>query len=922
MTEPDTNPPQVDLSNCEDEPIHVPGAIQPHGLFVGCDAASECITHISDNCRNFCGETPQALLGQPVASIFRRDSFADSQIAILRSVADAKPHYLFTVGLAGPTETFDAIAHRNGNTLYAEFERSRRVEGPSTSDLYRLVQRAISRLQSAKSVREIAGICALHVRRISGFDRVMVYRFDEEWNGQVIAEEREYQLEPFLGLHYPASDIPRQARELYTENWLRFIPDRDYAPSRLVAQTADAPPLDLSFSVLRSVSPIHIEYLRNMGVRASMSISLVRDGRLWGLIACHHYSGRRLVPYDVRTACELLGQFMSLHLPVAEEREHRSARIAAAEVRERILQNIEAAEDAPKALVESRPDILQMIHADGGAVVVGNDVRRIGQTPSEQQIRELVDWLSEHTQDSVFATDQLQGQFGSGLLGGVAAGLLAISVSAERPHRVLWFRTEQARTVDWAGDPSKSVAKGDGFARLSPRGSFSLWKETVRGRSLPWGDLEIEAATTLRDGMVRLLLRRSEQLAAAHSNLRLASEEREKILDSERAARMQAERINRVKDEFVATVSHELRTPLNAILGWAQLLSRREGLDEELTDGLGAIERNARSQAQIVSDLLDVGGIITGKLRLDLKRTRLPTIVEDAIETVTLAATAKNIRIETMLDPLSDVETTGDPGRLQQVVWNLLANAVKFTPKGGKIQVVLQRVQSHVELSVADSGQGIRPQDLPYVFDRFRQADSKTNRWHGGLGLGLSIVRHLVELHGGTVHVESAGEGRGATFVVCLPLRVVRRSADDEHDAVAPTATEVEGLKLAGLRVLVVDDEADARELIRRIFDECDCQVETAASADEALELLRAAPYDVIVSDIGMPGQDGYAFLRSWRKIESESGSAKTPAIALTAYVRAEDRQRSLLAGYQSHLSKPVDRGELLTLAASLAGRI
>jgi chemotaxis family two-component system sensor kinase Cph1 len=921
MSQPDPQA-KVDLSNCDQEPIHVPGAIQPHGLLIAFDARQERISHVSENCDQFYGKAAHELLGQPVTSLFRGDDLSLSQMAVIRSIADAKPTYLFTVGLKTSVEPFDAIAHRNGDTVFLEFERSPHRAGHSASDLYRLVQHALNRLQTAKSVKELADSCALHVRRISGFDRVMVYRFDEEWNGEIVAEDKQRYLEPFLGLHYPASDIPRQARELYTKNWLRFIPDREYAASRLVAAEAGAAPLDLSFSVLRSVSPIHLEYLRNMGVQASMSISLVREGRLWGLIACHHYAAGRFVPYDVRTACELLGQFLSMHLPSVEEREHRAARASAAEIRVSILRNIEASEDVPRAVLESQPHILQMVAANGAAVVVGDQVTRLGQTPNEEQIRQLVDWLAAHAEPGVFVTDRLQEVFGSGLLGSVAAGILAISISAARRHTILCFRTERVRTVDWAGDPAKTVVKGDGFVRLSPRGSFALWKQTVRGRSLPWTSLELETATAFRDGMVRLLLQRSERLAAAHSDLRLASEEREKLLDSERAARVQAERLSRLKDDFVATLSHELRTPLNAILGWAQLLARREGMDMELAEGLSVIERNARSQGQLISDLLDISRIISGKIRLDLKPTHLPKVVENAIETVQLAATAKGIRIESMLDPLLGVETTGDPERLQQVVWNLLSNAVKFTGKGGKVQVVLQRVESHIELSVADSGQGISPSLLPHIFDRFSQGETSMDRRHGGLGLGLSIAKTFVELHGGTVHAESAGDGRGSTFVICLPLRVVKQPTDQRDSAASPIPDDLERPMLAGVRVLIVDDEADARELIRRILEELDCQVETAASAEEALQLLREKTFDIILSDIGMPGMDGYAFLKSWRKTETELGRAKTPAVAFTAYVRAEDRQRSLLAGYQSHLSKPVESGELWTLVASLAGRV
>ncbi len=680
--------------------------------------------------------------------------------------------------------------------------------------------------------------------------------------------------------------------------------------------------LDMSFSVLRSVSPIHLEYLRNMGVGASMSISLMRDGQLWGLIACHHYSPR-FVPYDVRTACELLGQVMSLTIRAADDREREQDRQGMLSTAEAILANFARFDDSAKALAESDPSLLSLVDADGGAVVVGDVVTRIGQTPGIEEIRELSKRILSLESGGVFSTDQLSGISGSSLLAAVAGGVLAVSFTTSRPHQLLWFRAEQIRTVDWAGDPSKSITKGDGAARLSPRGSFALWKETVRGRSRPWSASEVEAARLLRDGMVHHFLKRNEELSLLNQDLRLKADQQQRNLESEREARAEIERVSRMKDDFVATLSHELRTPLNAILGWAQILSRTNQLSPDAVQGIEIIERNARSQAQMIEDLLDVSRIIAGKLRLDLQEVYLPNIINGALETIQITAENKGVRIEKMIDPLVGVQTTGDPVRVQQIVWNLLSNAVKFTPKGGKVQVVLERVDSHTELSVSDTGQGIAPEFLPHVFDRFRQADASMARKYGGLGLGLSIVRNLVELHGGSVRAFSAGLGRGATFVVSLPVRVMQRPDDERRThprASGPVDCEV--LNLRGLKVLAVDDEPDARMLLERILQECECVVTTAGSTAEGLEKVGTGAFDIIVSDIGMPGGDGYEFIRRLRERETQLGNAKVPVIALTAYARAEDRRRVLLAGFQAHISKPVESGELLALVASLTGRV
>jgi PAS domain S-box-containing protein len=396
--------------------------------------------------------------------------------------------------------------------------------------------------------------------------------------------------------------------------------------------------------------------------------------------------------------------------------------------------------------------------------------------------------------------------------------------------------------------------------------------------------------------------------------------ERKESEDAIAAARDEAEAANRMKDEFLATLSHELRTPLNAILGWARILRSGRVAAGDVEDGLAAIERNSTAQAQIIEDLLDISRIISGNFKLEVRRVDLPEIIDAAIAAVMPAATAKGIRIHKLLDSLAG-PVSGDAARLQQVVWNLLSNAVKFTPRGGRVQLLLERVNSHVEVSIIDTGMGITPEFLPHVFDRFRQADSSTTRRHGGLGLGLAIVKQLVEMHGGTVRAKSPGEGRGATFTMTLPITVVHPEQPQHRPR--PKAREgsdelCQDGALAGLRVLVLDDEPDARQLIDRVLSDCEAEVALASSVPEALALVERFGPEVILSDIGMPGQDGYDFIR---QVRARRHSRELPAAALTAFARAEDRKQALLAGFQTHVAKPVDPDELVAVVASLAGR-
>ena len=409
---------------------------------------------------------------------------------------------------------------------------------------------------------------------------------------------------------------------------------------------------------------------------------------------------------------------------------------------------------------------------------------------------------------------------------------------------------------------------------------------------------------------------------AREAELQAQLEDRSRLLSNEKQARNEAERANRLKDEFLATVSHELRNPLNAIMGWAHMMRVGTLTPANVERAVETIYRNAKSQSQLVADLLDVSRIISGKLLLDMRAVDLIYIVNAAIDSIRPAADAKGIKLQTILDP-SAGPILGDADRLQQIVWNLLTNAVKFTPKGGRIQVQVQRSDAHVEVVVTDTGIGIKKEFLPHVFDRFRQADPSTTRIHGGLGLGLSIVHQLVGLHGGNVSVQSEGEGKGATFTINLPFV---GAVSDHHDAEpvpvhSEEITTLEGLpSLEGLKVLVVDDEADTRELIREVLKECGSEVVVCASVEEALVALEEHKPDILISDLGMPDEDGYSLISKIRALPSDRGG-HIPAAALTAYARTEDRLRVLRSGFQFHLPKPVDSAELVTVVASLAGR-
>ena len=863
----------VTLDTCAQEPIHIPGAVQPHGVLFACREPDLIVGQVSANLAQHLGVEPAAVLGKSLVDLLRPESAAQLRAAVqLPQLREINPLRVVT----STGRLFDAVLHRpprGAGLLVVEMEPPIDSVQDAAATFDPRLRGSVVRLQGARDIARLCQVAVAEIRALTGFDRVMIYRFDAQWNGEVVAESRRDDLEPFLGLHYPASDIPAQARHLYAINWLRFICDVDYVPAPLVPvhDPQSAAPLDLSHAVLRSVSPIHIEYLRNMGVTASMSVSLIIEGKLMGLVACHHYSGPMVIAFSVRDTAEYLGQALSWQLAILETADHAARALQVTQIEAEFVRSFVTGDELLECL--ATPPLLALTASGGAAVVLQEGTRHLGKTPTAPLIAELVDWL-RRTRHDVFATDCLAEHLpGAEAVAEVAAGVLAVAISRDLGEYLLWFRPSQDRTVNWAGDPRKvMVAAEDGRApRLSPRGSFALWRETVKGRSAEWDQLHIAAASTLRLVLLGGVRRRAAELRLMN----------QRLLDSDRA-----------KDAFIATVSHELRTPLNTISGWTQLLQGGMLAPEKWPHAFEVIARNARAQVQIVDDLLDVSRITSGKLTLNVESVDLVTLVAEVLEGSMLSIEAKGLQLKRVLDP-SASPVLGDVTRLRQIVGNLVTNAVKFTPKGGSLTVTLRRLSSDVELAIADNGQGISATFLPKLFEMFWQEDAGMNRRSQGLGLGLAIVRKLVELHGGRVAAESAGVGCGATFRVRLPLAAVKLPAEEPE--LAASRRPSHAAELQGLQILVVEDENDAREMVREILTGCGAQVTDVADATSALELLGT---------------------------EREVGGRRTPAIALTAYTRGVDRTRALQVGFQAHVPKPVDPSELVVVAASVVGRL
>ncbi|HEX8370043.1 MAG TPA: ATP-binding protein [Pyrinomonadaceae bacterium] len=572
-------------------------------------------------------------------------------------------------------------------------------------------------------------------------------------------------------------------------------------------------------------------------------------------------------------------------------------------------------------------------------------LRRIGQIISaELNLQKIVQAVTDA------ATELTGAQFGAffyNVLDEEGASYMLYTLSGVAPEKFSNF--PMPRATDMFGP----TFRGEGTVRIADVHEDSRFGKNEPYHGMPKGHLPVTSylavSVTSRSGEVlgglffghekrgvfsegdeRIVEGLAAQAAVAMDNARLFEEAQRERAKAERIAQdnarllEEAQEANRLKDEFLATVSHELRTPLTSITGWVRML-RSGMLDEpQMNRALETIDRNTRAQTQIIEDLLDISRIISGKLRLDIRIVELSGIIEAAIESASPAAEAKNIRLHMLLDQKAS-PVAGDADRLQQVVWNLVSNSVKFTPKGGRIQVRLERINSHVEISVSDTGQGIEPEFLPHVFERFRQGDSSIARRFGGLGLGLAIVRQLVEMHGGTVAASSPGENQGATFTVLLPLAIVHNQSFEETKEIfhSPDIRSKISFncppQLDGLRILVVDDETDAREMLTFVLNQCQAQVQSAASAAEALAMIEDFNPHILVSDVGMPEEDGYDLIRQVRAREKAANQKPIPAIALTAYTRIEDRMQALSAGFQTHVPKPVEPAELAAVIASLS---
>jgi light-regulated signal transduction histidine kinase (bacteriophytochrome) len=726
----------LDLDACAREPIHMPGSIQPNGLLLVIEPDGGTIV------QSAIPRTP-LLQGYGCARGQTLEHALEGALSGLAPSILAAPDrgivHLGIVFLKGVAH--HASTHRAQGMILLELEEARPSELGSLEDIYPLIREFMADLERAPDTAALCELAALQLRRITGLDRVLIYRFDPAWNGTVIAESRNEELPAYLDLRFPAADIPAQARELYRTSRLRLIANCDYTPVPIEPATnpLTGQPVDLGQAFLRSVSPVHLQYMRNMGTGTSMSISLLREGRLWGLVSCHNRAPCR-VPYNVRMACDLLGQVLALQIAAKEHAAEVEQRVARRAIQARLLALMAAEDDFRKGLAQEPGQLLSLTHSDGAAIVHMGRCVLLGRTPGEQAVKELANWLDSTRREDVFQSDSLASELPAAIgYKDAASGLLAVSISQMHASYVMWFRPEIVHTVKWGGDPRKQAD----HAQLSPRTSFEAWKETVRLQSLPWTQADVEGALELRTAIVDIVLRKAEEMADLNEQL---------------------VRSNKELEAFSYSVSHDLRAPFRHIVGYSELLLQSAGakLGDQEKRFVATIIESANSAGVLVDNLLSFSQM--GRTTLGKVQVNMHHLLEEVRRLLEVDTTGRDI--EWKIGPLPTVEA--DPMMLRLVFQNLLSNAIKFTREVDRavIEVSGETLADEYVFCVRDNGCGF---DMRYVhklfgvFQRLHHVEE-----FEGTGIGLANVRRIIDRHGGRTWAE--GEvGKGASICFTLP---------------------------------------------------------------------------------------------------------------------------------------------------------
>ncbi len=733
----------VDLSNCDNEPIHIPGQVQSHGFLIAVDA--NCIIrYYSENTIDFLPNLPDNLLGQsitaiePIIGANEPPDFINQLLSFGRSNKSFDQTNPFNTDIQG--KPYFLIINVSGPLYLLEFEPA--VSDLKT-DLQRQIGRTISEMLADKDLNNLLRNTAAQVKNVIGYDRVMIYRFAADGHGEVVSESKNDDLEPWLGLHYPASDIPKQARELYKLNLTRLIADVDTTNSKIITtkQLSDDSPLDLTHSQIRAVSPIHIQYLKNMGVASSFSISLIYKKELWGLIACHNYSPR-FIDYRARDSAKLIGQILSSALEFRQDEANQLLHDKFKVVVDTLTKNMLKNNSIEDALTLPEVNVMHATDATGAALIFENSITTLGKTPNDEQIKKIIDWIKLNVYEPFYYTNELPYTFpDADVYKGAASGLMVLTLSAELSEYILWFKPEHIETINWAGNPDKPVElTADGTMQISPRHSFDAWAQEVSGKSEPWLDEEIKSVTRLRAEVTYAINQKAGAIRMLNERLKQAYEE---------------------LDTFSFTISHDLKNPLSTIKGYAQMLSKTTAPESRTQDVLSKIDGKVDKMNAMINEVLEYSRI--GRLDLKPVDVDVNLLVQEHVKDLKLAYDADHLKVNIGNTPT----VQGDPTMISQVFANLLSNAIKYSLPSGAPEIFIDGKDNEYEIvyTIRDNGVGIDIKQLPRVFELFKRMDNVQDI--EGTGVGLAIVKRIMEKHNGKIWVDSK-LGEGSTFYVAF----------------------------------------------------------------------------------------------------------------------------------------------------------
>lgn len=736
------------FTDWEEKPIHISRQIQPHGILLVLQEPDLNILQVSNNVSAVFKIASEEILKKNLEDLL--DPFQIEQIKLglsQESLDFINPTKIWIKVKGDEYVIFDGIFHRNSDGfLILELEPASSQENIPFLSFYHLARTSINQLESTSNLQDFCQIIVKEVRKVTGFDRVMLYKFDDDGHGSVVAEEKLAELEPYLGLHYPASDIPKVARKLFTSNWIRIIPNSHGEAAVLIPEKnpINQQGVDLTHSILRSASPCHLEYLHNMGVGASLTISLIKDQKLWGLIACHHKTPKH-VSYELRKACEFLGRVIFSEISAKEETEDYDYQMRLTYIQSNLMKYMSQEDNFIDGLVKYSPNLLNLTDALGAAVYFGGEWTLLGKTPSIDDLNFLLQWLKNNVEEEIFYTDSLPRIYPDAeKFKDIVSGLLAIPIS-QRSY-VLWFRPEVIQTVNWGGDPSKAVQAShntQGILHLSPRKSFELWKQTVSLTSLPWQAAEIKAALELRKAIVNIVLRQADELAQLAHDLELSNSELKK---------------------FAYVASHDLQEPLNQVANYVQLLEMRydKQLDEDAKEFINFAVEGVSLMQTLIDDVLAYSKVDMQAAEFQL------TNVEHAFDRALINLRGRIAETGAIITHDFLPTVMADKTQLMQLFQNLIGNAIKFrSDKKPEIHIGASRQEDNWLFYVSDNGIGIEPQFSDRIFVIFQRLHTRDE--YQGTGMGLAICKKIIECHRGKIWVESQ-LGDGATFYFTIPI--------------------------------------------------------------------------------------------------------------------------------------------------------